>query len=81
MVHYKTAFARESQKRMCCTYVHKIYYLIPEYAVPLCVASNVSKKELRKKMESKMTQLKQKLASIKPVHAESKPEPCSLVNS
>ena len=47
----KNAFARKSQRRMCCTHGHKIYYpIFPEYAVPSCmyVASSVSKQELQK---------------------------------
>ena len=50
----------------------KYITLFPEYAVPSYVASSVSKQELQKEMESKITQLKKDLGAAKPVHAESK---------
>ena len=47
-------------------------YLFPEYKAPSHVDFSSSKPELQQEMESKMTQLKQDLASVKQVHAESK---------
>ena len=62
-----------SRKKGCAAHMSiKHITLFPEYAVPSQLAFNFSKKELRKERESKMTQLKQDLAALKPVQRVNK---------
>lgn len=62
-----------SRKKGCAAHMSiKHIALFPDYAVPSQLAQNLSKKELRKERESKMTQLKQDLASLKSVRRENK---------
>ena len=56
-----------SQKRDVWYTSLKHITLFPEYAVPSYVAYDSSKQKLQKERESKMTQLKQDLATLKPV--------------
>lgn len=62
-----------SRKKGCAAHMSiKHITLFPEYAVPSQLAFNLSKKELREERESKMTQLKQDLAALKPVQRVNK---------
>ena len=62
-----------SRKKGCAAHMSiKYITLFPEYSVPSHVASSLSKQELRKNKESKMTQLKRDLASRKPVQKENR---------
>ena len=66
-------YLQGSHKKACAAHMSVKYItLFPEYTLPSHMASSFSKLELQQEMESKMTQLKQDLACVKPLHAESK---------